>query len=174
MILQVACFFLVLCSAASPATGNILGRPQNINVEVLQGGDGQCPSTEERERERNKIRQSISSLISETLVTQPIEQRTTALPTADPTYTCSGSPGWRLVTFINMTDISYNCPSGLTLTSYSKRTCGRSNPNQGCSSTTFSVGGAQYSRVCGRIRGYQFGPTSAFYSSNAHLSLIHI
>ena len=69
----------------------------------------------------------------------------------------------RHVAFINMTDTSYNCPTGLNLTSYSKRTCGRSHTTQGgCSSTTFSIGGLPYSRVCGRIRGYQFGGTGAF------------
>ena len=62
-----------------------------------------------------------------------------------------------------MTDTSCNCPTGLNLTSYSKRTCGRSHTTQGgCSSTTFSVGGSPYSRVCGRIRAYQFGITAAF------------
>ena len=79
--------------------------------------------------------------------------------------TCNGTPGWRRVAFINMTDTSYNYPTGLNLTSYSKRTCGRSHTSTlgGCSSTTFSVGGLPYSRVCGRIRGYQFGATSAFF-----------
>ena len=67
---------------------------------------------------------------------------------------------------INMTDTSYNCPTGLGLTSYSKRTCGLSHATVaggGCSSTTFSVGGLPYSRVCGRIRGYQFGSPGAFW-----------
>ena len=79
---------------------------------------------------------------------------------------CRG-PGRRHVALINMTDTSYNCPSGLNLTSYSKRTCGRSHTTSGeCSSTTFSVGGLPYSQVCGRIRGYQFGAGNAFLSSN--------
>ena len=77
-------------------------------------------------------------------------------------HTCNGTPGWRRVAFINMTDTSYNCPTGFNLTSLSKRTCGRLPTSRGCSSTTFSVGGLSYSRVCGRIRGYQFGATDAF------------
>ena len=85
---------------------------------------------------------------------------------------CSG-PGWRRVFFINMTDIRYNCPSGLSLTSYSRRTCGRSHTYRGCSSTTFSVG-LSYSRVCGRVRGYQYGSTSAFYSSTAGINDYYI
>ena len=63
-----------------------------------------------------------------------------------------------------MTDTSYNCPTGLNLTSYSKRTCGASHTTmRECSSTTFSIGGLPYSHVCGRIRGYQFGGGRAFW-----------
>ena len=122
------------------------GQVQMTDVRVLERGDDwQCPSIEERERARNEIHQIANSLITSINV-------------------CDGTLGWRRVAFINMTDTSYNCPTGLKLTSYSKRTCGRSHTTQGgCSSTTFSTGGIQYSRVCGRIRGYQFGATSAFY-----------
>ena len=100
-----------------------------------------CPNGE-RERALNEIRQTVNSLINGT--------------------TC-GTPGWKRIAFINMTDTSYSCPTGLNLTSYSKRTCGRSHwSTYGCSSTTFDVGGLPYSQVCGRIKGYQFGATHAF------------
>ena len=75
-----------------------------------------------------------------------------------------GDPGWRRVVFLNMTDPSHVCPAGLNLTTYSRRTCGRAHSGyRTCSSTTFSVGGSQYSRVCGRALAYQFGPNYAFY-----------
>ena len=120
------------------------GQGQITNTKVIgRGDDWQCPSMKERERARNEIHQIASSVIA---------------------TVCNGTPGWRRVAFINMTDTSYNCPTGLNLTSYSKRTCGRSHTTwEGCSSTTFSVGGLPYSRVCGRIRGYQFGSTDAFW-----------
>ena len=52
---------------------------------------------------------------------------------------------------------------GLKLTSYSRRTCGRTNSSWfSCSSTTFSVGGSQYSRVCGRALAYRWGGNWAF------------
>ena len=74
-----------------------------------------------------------------------------------------GGPGWRRVVFLNMTDSSHVCPAGLNLTTYSKRTCGRAHSgNFSCSSTTFNVGGSQYSRVCGRALAYQFGFNYAF------------
>ena len=73
-----------------------------------------------------------------------------------------------------MTDTSYNCPTGLRLTSYSKRTCGRPVTSRGCSSTTFGVGGLPYSRVCGRIKGYQVGATSAFYYSSLGIDSYYV
>ena len=62
-----------------------------------------------------------------------------------------GGPGWRRVVFLNMTDPSHVCPTELANTTYSRRTCGRDHSGAfSCSSTTFSVGGSQYSRVCGK------------------------
>ena len=126
---------------------------------ILQGngtGSGQCPSAEERETVRNEIYQTVISAIASTFNRTP------------DTYSCNGSPGWSRIVFINMTDTSYNCPTGLLLTSYSKRTCGRSRVT--CTSTTFSTEGLSYSRVCGRIRGYQYGSTSAFGHSSLDIN----
>ena len=144
MILILGSLLSVLCLSAPWSVSIASGQVQMTDLKVLErGDDGKCSFVEERERARNEIHQVTTLVISSV-------------------YTCSGTPGWRRVAFINMTDTSYNCPTGLNLTSYSKRTCGRSHTSSGCSSTTFSVGGLPYSRVCGRIRGYQFGATSAF------------
>ena len=107
--------------------------------------------------------------------TTPIPTPTTApttAPTTVPTPTPTpatpeqcGGPGWRRVVFLNMTNTSHVCPTGLKLTTYSRRTCGRAHSGSGtCSSTTFSVGGSQYSRVCGSALAYRFGLTFSFYS----------
>ena len=84
-------------------------------------------------------------------------------------WSCGGTGGWRRVVFLNMTDPSHVCPAGLANTTYSRRTCGQHIENSGystrCSSTTFSVGGYQYSWVCGRAQAYRFGMNSAFYFS---------
>ena len=143
-MISILLYFLYLSAPGSVSIAS--GQVQVTDVKVLERGDDwQCLTMEERERARNEIHQTISSVITSINI-------------------CNGTPGWRRVAFINMTDTSYNCPTGLNLTSYSKRTCGRSHTTQGgCSSTTFSVGGSPYSHVCGRIRGYQFGSTSAFY-----------
>ena len=91
----------------------------------------------------------------------------TTAPTTAPTTTAitgqCGGPGWRTVVFLNMTNTSHSCPTGLGLTS--RRTCGR--PGNGwhsCWSTTFSVGGSQYSKVCGRALAQRFGWNYGFNS----------
>ena len=68
-------------------------------------------------------------------------------PTTSIPIQCGGGQ-WRKVVFLNMTNTSHDCPSGLQLTSYSKRTCGQANSSwYSCSSTTFNVGDSQY-REC--------------------------
>ena len=62
---------------------------------------------------------------------------------------------------IDMTRHKENCPAGFRLvTSSGKRMCGRT--GVGCVATAFSSRGVEYSRVCGRVIGYQFGRVNAF------------
>ena len=78
----------------------------------------------------------------------------------------STTQGWMRVANVDMTDPNQNCPDGLTLvsrTSAPLRTCGRAGPI-GCVSTTFSTYGVQYSRVCGKILGYQDSTPDGFVS----------
>ena len=78
-------------------------------------------------------------------------------------YSCGGTGGWRRVVYLDMTDPHTTCPSGWNMTGYSKRTCGRNSTGAyTCSSATFPVSGGEYSRVCGRIKAYQWGDTLAF------------
>ena len=82
-----------------------------------------------------------------------------------PVYSCGGTGGWRRVVYLDMTDPHTTCPSGWSMTGYAKRTCGRnSTGSRTCDSATFPVSGGEYSRVCGRIKAYQWGATIAFYS----------
>ena len=69
--------------------------------------------------------------------------------------------GWMRVANIDMTDISQNCPSGLSLTSSPKRVCDI--PSRGCVSIDFDIHGVQYSHICGRVIGYQKYVPNAFW-----------
>jgi len=75
-----------------------------------------CPAAEQREMTRNLIRNETRTILRERVLPPA--------STSSPTHGC-GVSGWTRVTFIDMTNTSQQCPSGLTLTSYSKRTCGR-------------------------------------------------
>ena len=83
-------------------------------------------------------------------------------------YTCGGTGGWRPVVYLDMTDPSTTCPSGWQLTGYSKRTCGKATHTGyfTCDSAIFPVHGGNYSRVCGRIKAYQYGGIDAFEAYN--------
>ena len=101
----------------------------------------------------------------------PLSLPTAAPITAPITFTSiqcvgeqCGGPGCRRVVFLDLTNTSHVCPPGLKFTPYSRRTCGRAHSGSySCSSTTFSVGGSQYSRVCGRALAYRWGKNYAFY-----------
>ena len=64
---------------------------------------------------------------------------------------------------IDMTDTSNNCPSGLRTLTSPRRLCAKNIDGAGCSSAVFPAQGVQYSRVCGKIIGYQQSSTDAFY-----------
>ena len=144
----VCTFYVALLSIATDAQ-SFAKEVKTLQLITIRSEDNnQCPSVEERDMKLTELNRQVRSL----------------LPSS--TFTCNGTPGWRRVVFINMTDTSYDCPPGLHLTAYQKRTCGRLNPlRRTCSSTTFSVEGSEYSRVCGRIIGYQFGVNRAFEPS---------
>ena len=94
------------------------GWGQVTEVKVLEGGDdGQCASMEERQCASTEVREGARIEIHQ-IATSAI------LATTGPLSTCNGTLGWRRVAFINMTNTSYNCPTGLNLASHSKRTCG--------------------------------------------------
>ncbi len=72
-------------------------------------------------------------------------------------------PGWMRIATLDMRDPTQVCPSGLSLVTEGKRSCGRSNTEPGCSSVALSTRGVSYSRVCGLLQGYQFSSPNAFY-----------
>ena len=66
---------------------------------------------------------------------------------------------------VDMTDPNATCPFGWNMTDYSRRSCGRSGTEErSCDSVFFPVGGEEYTRVCGKIKAYQFGVPDAFFA----------
>ena len=73
----------------------------------------------------------------------------------------SQTGGWMKVINLDMRNTSHTCPSGLSLISSPKRLCDK--PESGCANNIYDIQGIQYSRVCGRIVGYQKLSPAAFY-----------
>jgi len=76
-----------------------------------------------------------------------------------------GSKGWTRVAHVDMSNYMYNksqsCPGDLKLITSPICTCGGLT-TPGCASANFSTHGISYSKVCGRLRGYQVGVPEAF------------
>ena len=77
-------------------------------------------------------------------------------------------PGlWWRVAYLNMTDPSQQCPPAWREYNTSGvRACGRPVTSEGSCPATSYFTGRQYSRVCGRVIGYQFGSPDAFRRVN--------
>ena len=87
----------------------------------------------------------------------------------DMTRTCGGiTGGWMQVANIDMTNSSHTCPQGLKLLTSPKRLCDINGSGRGCSSATFATHGTKYTHVCGKVIGYQYGSTTAFYDYYHH------
>ena len=83
---------------------------------------------------------------------------------------CGGQGGWMRVAHVNMSQSGASCPQGLAQKVKSELIlCGQS--FTGCQGILFSALGLNYSRVCGQLRGYQFGSTDAFNPYNVNPSL---
>ena len=81
-------------------------------------------------------------------------------------HPCGGGL-WKMVANLDMSDLLQQCPSGWreypNNGSVSVRSCGRpENSSSGCNSTFIKTENFMYSRVCGRIIGYQVNTPDAF------------
>ena len=129
----------------------------NIKMDSLE----ECLS-EHKEQVTGKLNTLQTSQANHTSQLLKIQDCVTYLKIIHGPYTCGGTGGWRRVIYLDMTDPSTTCPSGWNMTEYSKRTCGRATDGRyTCDSATFPVRG-EYSRICGRIRAYQWGSPDAF------------
>ena len=92
----------------------------------------------------------------------------------DMTKTCGGvTGGWMQLAKINMSDTSHSCPQGLKTLTSPKRLCSMNIDGPGCSSTSFTTHGVEYTNVCGKVIGYQQKSPDAFepYQRNNQLSV---
>ena len=114
-------------------------------------GNGACPAQERREAAIQSIRASVRTILDTT-------------PNLAANVIC-GSGRWNRVAHLNMSNSSQQCPSAWR--EYNNitdgvRGCRRPQSSSGSCHTTFYPNCRRYSRVCGRVVGYQIGNTDAF------------
>lgn len=115
---------------------------------IINNGTEGCPPMEQRETVRNEISMDIQRL----------------LPTLNlPVSAYCGSGAWTRIVNINTTNTSQHCPGTFREYLSPVRTCGRRANFRGCDSASFSVDGARYNRVCGKVIAYQVGSPDGFY-----------
>ena len=80
---------------------------------------------------------------------------------------CNQSSGnWMRIAYLNMSDPSQQCPDGWRELDSPIRTC-RRQLNTSINLVNYSSHGIHYSRVCGRIKAYQFGSPEAFLGAKS-------
>ena len=153
---QVIGNFLVLVLATSSCTV-CQELPVNhlYSASLVAGARaGVCPATQ---NQRESIEQLIHSFINNSV-----------LPSLRGHGACGcGGPGWRRAAYLNMSDPTQTCPPAWELITTPRRSCARPSnaSNWSCYSAMFPAQGIQYSQICGRIIGYQYGAPEAFIDS---------
>ena len=85
----------------------------------------------------------------------------------DMTRSCGGvTGGWMRVAELDMTNSSHQCPGELMQqTTTNGRTCRIASHSRGCSQAITYSTISEYSKVCGKIRGFQTGSPDSFANS---------
>ena len=79
---------------------------------------------------------------------------------------CGSTGGWARIAYTNMAIPTHRCPDTWREITTPRRACGSvTSDRPGCSSALFSTQGLNYTRMHGRLIGYQYGSTSAFGAS---------
>ena len=90
----------------------------------------------------------------------------------DMTRSCGGATGgWMRVAYLDMTNSTHRCPSSLhPRVDSGIRSCAVKTSSGSCSSVYYTSHGINYSRVCGRIRGY-FVQSPDGYHHRSHTTI---
>ena len=123
----------------------------------------------------NRVRDNVTARINESIIAelldtiqtlnQTLTDRLLHLESQVYVTVCNiTSANWRRIAYFDTTQ-GDSCPTGLrtvTNTANNQTACGRTGSSEGCNNLTFSSMG-NYTKVCGKVRGYQHGVTAAFY-----------
>ena len=143
-----AMYFFLAASCVSAQQED--GLPLRLQQSPVQG-DQACPSAENLDPIRNAVDTSLNETIIPAIA-------------ARPQCPCGGAGSWRRIAHLNMSDPNQQCPPNWRLLTTPVRACGAATGSS-CASAVFPSNGQSYSRVCGRVIGYQKGSTDAFFPS---------
>ena len=88
---------------------------------------------------------------------------------------CGQDGGWTRIAYLDMSDSSQNCPSGLQeLITGGIRVCRREGDSAGCKSNIFQTNGISYNQVCGKVVGYQKGTTNGVQTNVNNINGVYI
>jgi dynein heavy chain len=125
-----------------------------INTVAIPSESVHCLTPEQRRNTIRQLRENIYSILNE----QQLEIIESIVPEC-------GDGLWYRVAYLNMTDPSQQCPPAWREYNTSGvRACGRpvSDDITGACPSTFHSNNRQYSRVCGRVIGFQVGSPDGF------------
>ena len=141
-------FLFMLLQPAISASLNPITIPPREGETV-----GTCPSQEKIDAVIQNITASIQIML---------QNKYSNTAVYHPNSNC-GEGEWYQVASLNMSDPSNECPvAWREYNTNGVRACGRPVTNSGSCPATFYSTGHQYSRVCGRAIGYQYGSTDSF------------
>ena len=129
-------------------------QPANLSPMTLsgEGTAGTCPPQEKKDAVIQNITASIRNITSQINT-----------PNRDIMSSNCGPGQWYQMAHLNMSDPSQQCPSAWReYNTNGVRACGRPTTSSGSCPATFYTTSRQYSRVCGRAIGYQYGSPDAF------------
>ena len=153
-----ALLFLLAMLVGSATCQDISVNYDLRSAQREEGAEG-CPTTQQL---RESIREDILKLINNSVL-PALSLDGQQIRVCD----CGGA-GWRKVAYLNMSDANHNCPTEWSLFTSPKRLCGRPALNYSAYepyySAVFPTHNISYSHVCGRVIGYQYGGTKAFYT----------
>ena len=133
--------------------------PNKMGIELITiNGTGTevCPSLEQRKSAKQLVANRISSMLSFT-----IDQ-------------CGDGLWYKLVS-TDMSDPYSQCPQGwMEESTGGVRGCGRGTVGASCQSALLSSYDRQYTKVCGRAIGYQYGHTDAFAGDPRNIDEIYV
>lgn len=166
---------LLLCLVFSVVVVKSQPLPLSQSAIVVSSEEGTCPAQNARSAALNRtteLLQQVQAFLSlptscaeaaeETEFTPGLYWINTGNGSAIEVY--CGAGGRTRVGFLNMSDPAEVCPSPWReiIVPGSVRSCVRNVTGSGCQSVFYSTNGMEYNKVCGRIRGYQYGNVAAF------------